>query len=66
MVFTKGDQRRFVAWTTSASPRKVMVPIGPGKFAVTGHTGERLPAVATEGNKLSMTLTDAPQYLVPE
>ena len=66
MVFTKGDQRRFVAWTTSASPHKVTIPVGPGRFKVTGHTGEGLTPVSTEGNKLSLTLSDAPQYLVPE
>lgn len=66
MVFAKGTQKRLVAWTASVSPRKVTVPIGPGRFAVTSHTGERLSPVSTEGNKLPLTLTDAPQYLVPE
>ncbi len=66
MVFTKGAARRLVAWTTSASPHKVTIPVGPGRFKVIGHTGEGLPPVSTEGNKLSLTLSDAPQYLVPE
>jgi len=66
MVFAKGAARRLVAWTTSASPHKVTIPVGPGRFKVAGHTGEGLPPVSTEGNKLSLTLSDAPQYLVPE
>jgi hypothetical protein len=66
MLFAKGAERRFVVWTTAASPHKATIPIGPGRFAVRGHTGEGLTPVVAEGKELSMTLSDAPQYLVPE
>ena len=66
MLFAKGAERRFVAWTTAASPHKAAIPIGPGRFAVASHMGEGLTPVVAEGKELSMTLTDAPQYLVPE
>jgi hypothetical protein len=66
MVFTRGQERRVAAWTIAASLHKVTIPIGPGRFTVTGHTGESLPPLSAEGEGLSITLTDAPQYLVPE
>jgi hypothetical protein len=66
MALAKGGQKRYVTWTTSASPHKATVPVGPGRFKVIGHTGEGLPPVSTEGNQLTLTLSDAPQYLVPE
>ncbi len=66
LQFTKSDERRLVAWTTSPSPRKVVIPAGPGRFAVTGHKGERLPPLDAGPQGLSITLTDAPQYLAPQ
>jgi hypothetical protein len=66
MVFVRGQQRRIVAWTVAASPHKVTIPIGPGRFFASGHTDENLPTLSAEGQQLSITLTDAPQYFVPE
>ena len=66
LLFSKGDQVRLAAWTTSATTRPAVIPAGPGKFAVTGHTGETLPPLTADKNGLPVELTDAPKYLVPE
>lgn len=66
LVFVKRDERRLAAWTTANTPHQVTIPIGPGKYLVSGHTGQRLPALAAGIHGLRLTLTDAPQYLVPE
>jgi hypothetical protein len=66
MLFSRGDDVRLAAWTVSATPRTITIPASPGKFSVTGHTGEGLPAIAADANGLKVTVTDSPQYLVPE
>ena len=66
LVFRKGDARRLAAWTTADSPRTVTVPVSPGKYRVTGHTGQPLPPAVADAQGLPLTLTDAPQYLVPQ
>jgi hypothetical protein len=65
-LFAKGDQVRLAAWTSASETREVIVPASPGRFAVTGHTGDRLPPQTAGVQGLKLTLTDAPQYLVPE
>jgi hypothetical protein len=67
LLFTRGnDEVRVVAWTTSRKPRDVTLPASPGAFTVVSHTGEKLPARTADEKGLPVTLTDAPQYLVPE
>jgi len=66
LAFTKGDEVRLAAWTVAASPRTVTIPASPGRFTVTGHTGEALAPLEAGEQGLSITLSDAPQYIVPE
>lgn len=65
LVFVKNNERRLAAWTTAGAPRAVVLPEGAGKYRVTGHTGQPLRAVTADARGLQLTLTDAPQYLVP-
>jgi hypothetical protein len=66
LLFAKGEEVRLAAWTTSPTPRTVLIPASPGRFRVTAHTGEILPAVAAHAKGLSVILGDSPQYLVPD
>jgi hypothetical protein len=66
LLFSKGDEVRLAAWTTSPTPRTVLIPASPGRFSVTSHTGEKRPVLATHPKGLSVVLDDTPQYLVPE
>jgi len=66
LLFAKGDEVRLAVWTTSDAPRTVVIPASPTRFAVMGHTGERLPPLAADDRGLPVVLTDAPQYLAPE
>jgi hypothetical protein len=65
LLFAKGDAVRLAAWTTSPSAHEVVVPLKPGRFLVTDYLGKPLPAVSAGAQGLALTLTDAPQYLVP-
>jgi len=66
LLFSKGDEVRLAVWTTSLQPHNAVIPASPGRFRVTAHTGENLPLVTADKNGLTITVTDAPQYLVPE
>jgi hypothetical protein len=66
LLFTGGDQVRLAAWTTAPESREVLIPASPGRFRVTGHTGEQCATRTADVQGLKLSLTDAPQYLVPE
>ena len=66
LIFARGKETRMAAWTTAKEPREVTVSGVVGRFTVTGHLGEVLPALAAEKGGLKINLTDAPQYLAPE
>jgi hypothetical protein len=67
LLFAKGQEVRLAAWTASGSARTVQVAAREGaKFKATGHTGQVVPPLVAGQTGLSIPLTDAPQYLVPE
>jgi hypothetical protein len=66
LVFSGGDAVRFVVWTTAPAPHPVAIPARPGRFLVTGHTGEKLPPLTAGKDGLKVLATDAPQYLEAE
>jgi hypothetical protein len=66
LAFAKDNQRRLAAWTTADAPREVTIPVSPGQYRVTGHAGAPLPVVSADAQGLRLTLSDAPQYLVPQ
>lgn len=65
LVFSKGSERRYVAWTTSANPHRVMIPRSPGLFNVTRLTGESGGTLVPNSGTLSLDLTTSPVYLNP-
>ncbi len=64
LLFAQGNAVRVAAWTTSPSAHEVVVPLGP-RCGVTNYLGKSLPAASAGAKGLAVTLTDAPQYLVP-
>jgi polysaccharide biosynthesis protein PslG len=62
-AFTRGEERRWVAWTASAKAHRVRIAVGQGRFTVTDHLGQALPTISGS-DSLEITLTDAPQYLL--
>lgn len=65
LLFAKQDDVRLAAWTVAKAPHAVAIPASPGSFCVIGHTGEPLPPLTADERGLTVTLTDAPQYLTP-
>jgi hypothetical protein len=65
-LFSKGNEVRLAAWTTAEKPHAIVIPASPGRFAATSHTGQTLPVLTADAQGLAVTVTDAPQYLIPE
>src|SRR5205085_1065883 len=63
--FRRGRETRLAVWTRAAGSRRVTIPGQTGRFTVTSHLGAALPPLAADGDGLSVTLTEAPQYLAP-
>jgi len=64
LLFQRDAGDCLAAWTTAAQPRQVRLPLGAGQFQIVGHLGETTSATAG-ADGLELTLTDAPQYIVP-
>ncbi|NLF72739.1 MAG: cellulase family glycosylhydrolase [Candidatus Anammoximicrobium sp.] len=65
LLFTRQDDVRLAVWTMAKAPHAVTIPASAGRFTALGHTGETLPPVTAQDRALTITLTDAPQYLTP-
>ncbi len=63
LAFRKGDQTRWAAWTIADAPQTVTFPLPAGRYAVTDHLGQSQPPLTADAKGLTITLTDAPQYL---
>ncbi|HZO88210.1 MAG TPA: cellulase family glycosylhydrolase [Chthonomonadaceae bacterium] len=64
LIFSKGRALRLAVWTTAPNPHEVVLPTGAGKFRIYNYLGEPSDATA-DASGLRLTLTDAPQYLLP-
>lgn len=65
LLFSKSSELRLAVWTTAA-PHEVTLPASAGSFQVTGLTGESLAGLVADHHGLSLTLTNQPEYLVPD
>jgi hypothetical protein len=63
LAFRKGNSLRLAAWTTSTSARQISIPLSPGQYAGSSHTGRNLAVVTADQEGLLVTLTNAPVYL---
>jgi hypothetical protein len=63
LAFRKGDELRFAAWTTANGAREVVIPLSPGRYQITGHTGQDLGAVTARQSGAAIRLTTAPIYV---
>ena len=63
LVFAKGDDLRYAAWTTSSSAHRIVIPISQGHFTITNHTGESGGSISSGPRGLELTVSTAPIYL---
>ena len=64
LSFARGPEVRLAAWTTAKMPHELKIPIAPGRYRVTSHTGDGLPPVVADAAGATVLLDDAPRYLV--
>ncbi|HTV55766.1 MAG TPA: hypothetical protein VMI06_12735, partial [Terriglobia bacterium] len=65
LLFTRGRLARLVAWTTSATPHEVRIRRSRGRFQVTELEGQKGHTLHAHRRGLAVTLSGAPQYLIP-
>jgi hypothetical protein len=63
LVFQKGGDLRYAAWTTANSAHNVLIPLSAGRYSFTRHTGQEAAVVSVDQKGLAITLTTAPMYL---
>jgi polysaccharide biosynthesis protein PslG len=63
LVFRKGSDLRFAAWTTANRARNVLLPLTAGQYAVSRHTGADAGAGSANEKGLAISLTASPVYI---
>ncbi len=63
LVFRKGDELRYAAWTTARSAKDIMLPIKAGRYTAMGHTGQEKGTLNADQKGLMINLTKAPLYI---
>jgi hypothetical protein len=62
LVFGRGADHRWAAWTTSATAHRINIPMTQGEFKVTRHTGESAGSVAGQIG-ISIEVSTQPVYI---
>ena len=63
LVFRKGGDLRFAAWTTANRAHNVLIPVRAGRYSTTLHTGQEASVVNADQQGLAITLTTSPIYV---
>ncbi len=63
LVFENGDSQRFAAWTRSGEKHEIQIPVKAGRYAVVGHTGEKVGVIVVERQGIHVTVSSAPTYI---
>jgi hypothetical protein len=63
LVFQRGNEWRLAAWTTSARPHRVTIPLPVGNFSITRLTGEDVSQHTATDAGLVLEISEEPVYL---
>jgi len=66
LLFTRGNEARLAAWTTSSTPHAVLISRARGRFRVTGFEGARLRKLRARRKGLRLKISADPVYVEPE
>ena len=64
LAFRRGRLVRFAAWTVSSTPHTVRIPANQGPCRIIGHKGEDRGTTPVAQGAVSLSLSNAPQYLL--
>lgn len=64
-LFKKGEEIRLALWSSSPLRHQVEIPASPGTFRVTNFTGDKSRTLGVKKNRLTIKLSNGPQYVVP-
>jgi hypothetical protein len=65
LLFTRGEETRFAAWTKSDKPRTISFPFELARVRVTDFLGNPSADIPIEDGKVTIELSDGPTYLRP-
>lgn len=65
LVFRHAQAARLVAWTTSSSPHTLAIPVQAAGYSIISYEGKNTGFRSSAKGEVSVTLSNAPQYLVP-
>jgi len=63
LIFANGADRRIAAWTTSTNGHRIAIPLGPGTFLITKHSGEATTSISANQQSLTIEVSTAPVYV---
>jgi hypothetical protein len=63
LVFARANDLRLAAWTTSTGAHRIVIPLDPGEFIVTKHTGQPAGSISVGPQGLSIDVSVVPIYL---
>jgi hypothetical protein len=63
LVFRKGGELRFAAWTTANGAHSALLPLDAGRYSTRRHTGQDQGYINADPKGGSVTLTNAPVYI---
>lgn len=63
LVFRKGSDLRFAAWTTANEHHNLLLPLNAATYSIARHTGQNASVVNANQQGLRITLTTAPLYI---
>jgi hypothetical protein len=66
LVFSKGNELRLAAWTTSTSAHRIVIPDKAGTFRITKHNGESGGTILATQEGLKLELSTSPLYLIQQ
>lgn len=65
LLFSQGNQVKLAVWTTAQSSHTIVIPASPGSVRAIDFLGQNRKQLNVTSQGLSLSLTDAPQYLIP-
>jgi polysaccharide biosynthesis protein PslG len=66
LLFTRSSRLCLAAWTAAWTPQTIVIPGATGRFRVIAVTSGEEYTLRARHRQLTVRLTDAPEYLLPE
>jgi hypothetical protein len=66
VLFRKGERLAWALWTTSPKSQVAEIEVPPGSYRLWDYLGREQPRPTPNNGRMTLPLSDAPQYLISE